>query len=117
LTRRKLAQLAHIDPSYVTLIERYGYVPRRNKVLDLARALKIDSDSTLIMAGYAPQDLPLQEFMERIEIISTEKFIHRELRDVVRELHTLPESEQKRAATMLGELLSEARMRGETQKV
>ena len=46
LTRRKLAEMAEIDPSYVTLIERDGYVPRKDKVEMIAQALEADLDQT-----------------------------------------------------------------------
>lgn len=57
LTRRRMAEYAGIDPSYVTLIERDGYVPRRDKVLAIARALNQDETETLLVAGYANQQV------------------------------------------------------------
>lgn len=53
LTRRELARRAGIDPSYVTLIERHGYVPRRDKVEELGRVLG-DQDQAMVMAGFVP---------------------------------------------------------------
>lgn len=53
-TRRHLAILAKIDPSYMTLIERDGIVPKRDKVIALADVMDIDVGDMLLMAGYAP---------------------------------------------------------------
>jgi transcriptional regulator with XRE-family HTH domain len=111
LTRRRLAQLANIDPSYVTLIERYGYVPRKSKVMDLARALRVDTDRTLIMAGYAPEGVPLSEFLEHIEIIAAEKSLDTGLRDCMKELHTLTKNDQKRAASILSRFLQKTKQK------
>ena len=67
MTRRKLAELAKIDPSYVTLIERDGYVPRKDKVLEIARAIQADADHTLLVAGYAPDQIPVGEMLNWIK--------------------------------------------------
>ena len=55
-TRRHLASLAKVDPSYLTLIERDGCIPRRDKVLSFAEILSADPDEMLLMAGYAPNN-------------------------------------------------------------
>lgn len=57
LTRHDLAMCAYIDASYITLIERDGYVPRRDKVISLARAMNSDVDEVLLTAGYAPETI------------------------------------------------------------
>ena len=54
LTRRELAYRACIDPSYLTLIERDGSVPASDIVERVAKALSVDVDMTLLIAGYAP---------------------------------------------------------------
>jgi len=101
LTRRKLAELAKIDPSYVTLIERDGYVPRKDKVLELARALDVDVDHTLLVAGYAPEKVSLKDLLERLETLHAEKAMDRELRTALREVIHLPKDEQKRIGQMI----------------
>jgi len=101
LTRRKLAELAKIDPSYVTLIERDGYVPRKDKVLELARALEADVDHTLLVAGYAPERVSLKDLLERLETLHAEKAMDRELRTALREVIHLPKDEQKRLGHMI----------------
>ncbi len=53
-TRRQLAMLAKIDPSYMTLIERDGFVPKRDKVISLASVVDCDPGEMLLMAGYSP---------------------------------------------------------------
>lgn len=101
LTRRKLAELAKIDPSYVTLIERDGYVPRKDKVLELARALEVDVDHTLLVAGYAPEKVSLKDLLDRLESLQAEKTMDRELRSALRELIHLSKDEQKRVGQMI----------------
>lgn len=101
LTRRKLAELAKIDPSYVTLIERDGYVPRKDKVLEIARAIQSDVDHTLLVAGYAPEKIPVRDLLERLENFKAEKVLEKELRNAIRELFNLTGSEQKKVAEML----------------
>lgn len=56
LTAKKLAQRAGIDPSYISLMERSGHIPKRDKVLALAQALQVDADSLLLAAGYVPEN-------------------------------------------------------------
>lgn len=101
LTRRKLAELAKIDPSYVTLIERDGYVPRKDKVLELARALEVDVDHTLLVAGYAPEKVSLRDLLDRLDSLHAEKAMDRELRTALREVIHLPKDEQKRLGHMI----------------
>lgn len=101
LTRRKLAELAKIDPSYVTLIERDGYVPRKDKVHELARALEVDVDHTLLVAGYAPENASLKDLLEGLQSVQAEKKMDRELRSALRELIHLPKDEQKKVGHMI----------------
>lgn len=53
LTRYQLADLADIDSSYVTVIERDGYIPSREVVKSMAKALGVDVDFFSGQAGYA----------------------------------------------------------------
>ena len=101
LTRRKLAEMAKIDPSYVTLIERDGYVPRKDKVLEIARAIQADADHTLLVAGYAPERIPVRELLDRIETFKADKCLEKELRSSIRELFALTAGEQRKVAEML----------------
>lgn len=101
LTRRKLAELAKIDPSYVTLIERDGYVPRKDKVLELAKALEVDVDQTLVVAGYAPERVSLKDLLGSLEAIHAEKNMDRELRSALRELIHLPRDKQKEVGQLI----------------
>lgn len=52
LTRRELARIVGCDPSYITLIERDGYVPRRPIATAIAQALG-DEEGILLAAGYS----------------------------------------------------------------
>ncbi len=66
-TRRDIAKGAGIDPSYVTLIERDGYVPNRLKVEALAVALLRPVGEALLAAGYAPDKLKCPSCGHRME--------------------------------------------------
>ncbi|MGI5842827.1 MAG: helix-turn-helix transcriptional regulator [Candidatus Xenobium sp.] len=101
LTRRKLAELAGIDPSYVTLIERDGYVPRKDKVLEIARSLEAEVDHTLLVAGYAPEKIPVKDLLDRLETFKAEKVLDKELRASIRELFDLTTAQQKKVSEML----------------
>lgn len=63
LANHELAARAGIDPSYITLIERDGYVPRRDKVLVLAKALGLQTQEALLIAGYAPTDIAVNDLL------------------------------------------------------
>ena len=62
-TRRDLSMAGGVDPSYLTLIERVGYIPTRSKALLVAKALRnfgvpiADTEHWLILCGYAPPSL------------------------------------------------------------
>ena len=101
LTRRKLAELSRVDPSYLTLIERDGFVPRKDKVAKLARAMGCDIDECLLTAGYAPQKVPVTEFLERLERYKDDRDMDEDLKRAVREIRTFSAEEQKNVAKMI----------------
>ena len=101
LTRRKLAEMARVDPSYLTLIERDGFVPRRDKVIRLAKALECDTDECLLTAGYAPQKVQVTEFLERLERYKDDRDMDEDLKRVIREIRTYPADEQRKIAQMI----------------
>lgn len=101
LTRRKLAEMAKVDPSYLTLIERDGFVPRKDKVARLSRALGCDTDECLLTAGYAPQKVQVTEFLERLERYKDDRDMDEDLKKAVRDLRTFPAEEQKKVAQMI----------------
>jgi transcriptional regulator with XRE-family HTH domain len=105
LTRRKLAELSKVDPSYLTLIERDGFVPRKDKVVRIARALDCDIDECLLTAGYAPQRVPVTEFLERLERYKDDRDMDEDLKKAVREIRTFPADEQKKVAQMISAYL------------
>lgn len=101
LTRRKLAQLGKIDPSYITLIERDGYVPRREKVQNLSRALEVDANEILLMAGYAPDGIPPRELLQKMESNKLEESLIDEMVIALKEIGKLQPKEQKEVAKMI----------------
>lgn len=101
LTRRKLAEISTVDPSYLTLIERDGFVPRKDKVKKLAKALDLDVDECLLTAGYAPAKIPVTEFLERLERYKDDRDMDEDLKAAIREARTYPVEEQKGIARMI----------------
>lgn len=101
LTRRRLAELAGIDPSYVTLIERDGYVPRKDKVHDIARAIEADVDHTLLVAGYAPERIPVEDLLERLDGFRSERHLERDLQSSLKQLFELTPQEQRKVSELL----------------
>lgn len=65
LTRRQLAMQARMDASYLTLIERDGTIPTREKVDALGKIFG-DRNAALLMAGFAPDTPELVLTQERI---------------------------------------------------
>jgi len=56
LTRRQVARAAKVDASYVTLMERDGYIPKREKVERIGLVLS-STDEALVAAGMLPKPL------------------------------------------------------------
>ena len=56
LTRRQVARAAKVDASYVTLMERDGYIPKREKVERIGLVLS-STDEALMAAGMLPKPL------------------------------------------------------------
>lgn len=101
LTSRKLAEIAKIDPSYITLIERDGYIPRKDKVIDIGKALEVDENQILIMAGYAPLGVHAKDLIQRMEYIKFEESFEEEMLAVIKEINKLNPRKQKQVAQML----------------
>lgn len=59
LTLLAVARAVRIDPSYVSMIRRGLYKPRREVVVRLANALDVDPDELLLRFGFAPYDREL----------------------------------------------------------
>ena len=116
MTRRKLAELAKIDPSYVTLIERDGYVPRRDKVLEIAKALQAEVDRTLLVAGFAPEKIAVKDLLEKIESYKADRLLEKPLRLAIRELFNLTPGQQRKVAEMLNAYVKTIRDQGRKLK-
>lgn len=74
MTRRELGEKSQIDPSYVTLMERDGYVPRRDIVDRVVEVLKADPNLGRLAAGYAPlyKTTP-EQVLNALAIVSTKR--------------------------------------------
>lgn len=57
MTRRELASYSGLDPSLVTLIERDNHVPGPENCISMAKAMNVDEDWFMLMAGYATSNL------------------------------------------------------------
>lgn len=72
LSRRQLALLAGIDPSYMTLIENSGQVPKgdiADKILQAVTRDKLKQDQGMMLAGFAPRNVPMKDILAEIKRI------------------------------------------------
>lgn len=72
LSMRELAALAQIDPSYLTLIERDGYVPKRYVTESLVESLtpdKREQDKGMLLAGYSPRNVSSSDLLKALHDI------------------------------------------------
>lgn len=104
MTRRELAKLASIDPSYVTLIERDGYRPAQDKVENIARALSLPMEDCLLAAGFSNARVA-KVYRERSASTIAELTLVPDLRKQVAKLAHLSERHQNAVACTLMGLL------------
>lgn len=107
LTRRDLARLASMHPSYMTLIEGKGYVPKRDRVRRLAHALEVPESSALLAAGYS-NEVVSSTFYDAHKAGFEASFSPRMV-NVLRQIAGLNLSEQERIADAIRHLVLVAR--------
>lgn len=107
MTRRKLAELVDIDPSYITLIERDGYRPAQDKVEGIARALSLPLEDCLLAAGYS-NELVAKVYRERSATSILTRTLVPSLGQQIKKLAYLNEARQKSVATALKGMLEVA---------
>lgn len=56
ISMRELARRTNVDPSYISRIEKGEYVPSREIVMNIAKALNENVNEFLMKAGYVPLD-------------------------------------------------------------
>ncbi len=112
LTLRQLGHLAGIDGSYVTLIERDGVVPRKDKVLALARALGVNEDHMLLEAGYAPESITGTAILGRQDPEFSEGTLIPDLSNTMRELYSLNQAQQQKVAELLSAYVYTLKQKG-----
>lgn len=100
----RLAVAVGINPSYLTLIERDGYVPTLRYIHAIAEALEGDVDQALLMAGYAPQ-LSLGALLE----VATRRPLQPALALAMKEVRTLAPAQQRELAELLPDFIDAAR--------
>lgn len=100
LTRRDLAELASIDPSYMTLIERDGFVPRRDTVERIGAALYL-RDEAMFRAGYLPDSYDPEQVQAGLEAGKVLQGLEAGLRFELLMLCDLPPSLQAAASGIL----------------
>lgn len=64
ITRIQLAKSSGIDPSYITLIEKHGYVPKADKLESILGSLELSKeqfDMALLSLDRAPIFVPRQQ--------------------------------------------------------
>ena len=73
MSRGTLAAKVNVHPSYVTLFERDGYVPKYEIAQAVAMLLcpddKIEQDYSLMVAGYAPTHVSLNDMRRALVAI------------------------------------------------
>lgn len=104
LTKIKIAQAAEINPSYLTLIERDGYIPTRVTVLRVARALHVPASEALLLAGYSPKSLT-PEHLE--QVLQTKPYPLPS--SLVHDLRRMSDEEQREVALVLRGLVAAVR--------
>lgn len=98
LSLRALAELAGIDFSYISRLEKGSHTPSRDTVIKIAKALDIPVNELMIAAGYMPDDMPTAKeenyadigpvgFMGRgdIDIKELERIINRAVKKALAE--------------------------------
>lgn len=106
--RNQLAELCGVDPSYITLIERDGYVPKNEIIVSLSKALECDVDKSLIIAGYAPKTVSVSECMHILNMNGENVIydsIDHQLISVLRSINNLPDAKRKNAIKMINSLI------------
>lgn len=96
LTRRRLAELSSCDPSYITLIERDGYVPLPDKVESLGKTLGQEREA-YIFAGYIPPGVLRRDIAKVLDYRAI-KELAPSARQLLICLMDLPACEQEEAA-------------------
>lgn len=104
MTRRKLAEQAQIDPSYVTLIERYGYVPSRACANRVALALPGNQDDLLLVAGYLPPSASPVRVAKALAVVD-EQSLMPGLSKLIRDLANAPKRVQEQAIAVITALV------------
>lgn len=95
LSLRALANLAGLDYSYISRLEKGSHTPSRETVIKIAKALDMQTDELMIAAGYAPiekkdenySDIGPVGFLSRgdINIDELEKIINRAVKKALEE--------------------------------
>lgn len=100
LTAKALAQKAHLDQSYISLMQR-GYVPSLSVVERLAAVLELNPDEARLMAGFGPRNpTRILRLVQRLEIDENTTLTDA-LRQEIAECSKLPQEAQDQAAMML----------------
>lgn len=66
LTITELARRVDVCQSYVSRMEGLGEIPRRDKVLSLARALEVEPEPFFVLCGYATELTPVVQIAQSL---------------------------------------------------
>ncbi len=103
MTRRALAIAADLDPSYITLMERDSYIPKRHVCARIGRVLA-DEETGMIMGGFI--DLGRRRKLVHLPAHAEIDKLPEHLRILVRKLAKAPARVQEQAAAVLTVLVS-----------
>ena len=101
MTMSMLAKKAGCDGSYITLIERHGYIPSQEKVVALAKALDVDPTEMLIEARYLAIADASGPYWEHLLGKNVDKLLIPELISSINKLAGLTHSQQIKVSEML----------------
>lgn len=104
MTRRALAFKADIDPSYLTLIERDGYVPRKNHIKRIGLIFG-DVGAALLVCGHVPE-----EHAGRVRAFlrgALPDHVPEDIAPTIRELADAPAHLRKQATAVIAALLKQ----------
>lgn len=100
MTRREMAAQSLCDPSYVTLIERDGYVPRKDVAKRIAAVLKAETEG-LVVAGFVPQGVSKPLVLASIQEGLVRTTMSPQARQLMLRLREMDLRDQDKAAAVL----------------
>ena len=103
-TRRYVAEVAGIDPGYVTLIERDGLIPSRAVAAKIGKALGNEHE-TLIVAGFVPAEASKPKLLMHVTDGYVDTHLSSNARQLILRLKDMDKRDQEKASLLLLNIL------------